>query len=59
VRLGQRRVAVGRDVVGDAEAFARHAVEEVALDRLVWRVGDRMDESVEPSSPCRVRRTGR
>ena len=32
----------------DAKGFARDAVEKVAFDGLGRRIGDRMDESVEP-----------
>jgi hypothetical protein len=31
--LGQRRVAVGRDIMRDAEGVAGDAVEKVAFDR--------------------------
>lgn len=46
-RLGERRVAVRRDVVRDTERIARDAVEEVAFDRFDRRVGDRMHQPVE------------
>ena len=45
--LGQRREAVGRDVVRDAEVLARHAVEKIAGDGLARRKGDGMHKAVE------------
>ncbi|SOZ98030.1 ABC transporter, periplasmic substrate-binding protein (fragment) [Cupriavidus taiwanensis] len=45
--LGQCREAVRGNVVGDAEAFARQAVEEVAGNRFTRREADRMHQAVK------------
>ena len=46
-RLHQRRVAVRRNVVGDAEGVARQTVEEIALDGFGGRVGDGMHQAIK------------
>ena len=46
--LGQCRIAVGRNVVGDAESVTRDAVEEVAFDGFGRRIGDGVYQTVEP-----------
>ncbi|MNK84454.1 hypothetical protein D3C87_1043030 [compost metagenome] len=53
--LGQCREAVGRDVVRDAEAFARQPVQEIAGDGFARREADRMHQTVEffPTLPQR------
>ncbi len=46
-RLGERRKAVGRDVVRNAKSLARQPIDEVAGDRFARREADRVHQSVE------------
>jgi hypothetical protein len=45
--LGHGGKAVSRDVVRDAEVFARESVQEIPGNRLARRKADRVDEAVE------------
>ena len=46
--LGKRGKAVGADLLRDAKGVACEAVEEITVERIAWRVGDRMHKCVQP-----------